>query len=70
LTAELARLGRERAQRIARMTEEELASEVDEPQVLGRTNYWWLFVRGSLDHEIHHRGAFQLTLRMRYGGGG
>lgn len=51
------------------MSEEELASEVDEPQVLGRTNYWWLIVRGSLDHEIHHRGAFQLALRLRYGKG-
>lgn len=70
LIAELARLGRDRTQRIARMSEEELAREVDEPQVLGRTNYWWLIVRGSLDHEIHHRGALQLTLRMRYGRGG
>ena len=70
LTADLARLGRERAQRIARMSEQELAAEVEEPQVLGRTSYWWLIVRGSLDHEIHHRGALQLTLRLRYGKGG
>jgi len=69
LTADLARLGRERAQKILQMSEDQLAAEVDEPQVLGRTNYWWLIVRGSLDHEIHHRGAFQLSLRIRYGRG-
>jgi uncharacterized damage-inducible protein DinB len=48
------------------MSEEDLAREVEEPQVLGRTSFWWLIVRGSLDHEIHHRGAFQLALRLRY----
>ena len=66
LTEELARLGQSRSRRIAEMSEEDLAREVEEPQVLGRTSFWWLIVRGSLDHEIHHRGAFQLALRLRY----
>jgi uncharacterized damage-inducible protein DinB len=63
---ELARLGQSRSRRIAEMSEEDLAREVEEPQVLGWTSFWWLIVRGSLDHEIHHRGAFQLALRLRY----
>jgi uncharacterized damage-inducible protein DinB len=67
LTSELARLGQERTRAIAAMTEEDLGREVIESQVLGRTNFWWLIVRGSLDHEIHHRGALQLALRLRYG---
>jgi uncharacterized damage-inducible protein DinB len=69
LTKELERLGGERSRRIGEMTEEGLAREIDEPQVLGRTTFWWLIVRGSLDHEIHHRGAFQLSLRLRYRSG-
>jgi uncharacterized damage-inducible protein DinB len=70
LTRELASLGTERSRRIAAMTEADLGREVEEPQVLGQTNFWWLIVRGSLDHEIHHRGAFQLALRLRYPSGG
>jgi uncharacterized damage-inducible protein DinB len=66
LLSRLIESGTSKADRLERMTEGELEREILEPQVLGQTTLWWLVVRGSLDHEIHHRGALQLALRLRY----
>ncbi len=67
LLADLVALGEEKARRFESLRSEDLGARVVEPQVLGETTLWWLIFRGSLDHEIHHRGALQLSLRLRYG---
>ena len=66
LLSRLVELREERAGRLESMSEDQLQATVIEPQVLGETTYWWLVLRGNLDHEIHHRGALQLALRLRY----
>ena len=60
-------LGRRKTALIRSLTPEQLATPILEPEVCGQTTWWWLIARANLDHEIHHRGAVQLGLRLRYG---
>ena len=38
-------------------TEDSILAAVDGP-------FWWLILRANLDHEIHHRGALAVYLRV------
>jgi hypothetical protein len=59
-------LGRQRTVLIRSLTPARLAQPIVDPEVLGPTTVRFLILRGGLDHEIHHRGALQLMLRLRY----
>lgn len=63
LLAELEASGVERSRRLARMSVDELATQVPDQRFDGRVSVWWLIVRGNLDHEIHHRGQIAVGLR-------
>lgn len=59
-------LGRARTALVRSLTPARLAQSIVDPEVLGQTTVRFLILRGGLDHEIHHRGALQLMLRLRY----
>ncbi|MBI3466922.1 MAG: DinB family protein [Planctomycetes bacterium] len=63
----LVQLGREKAEFFGGLSDGQLHSRIVEPQVLGETTWWWMIVRANLDHEIHHRGALNLAIRLKYG---
>ena len=60
-------IGREKSDFFRTLSVEQLQTSIVEPEVLGETIWWWMIVRANLDHEIHHRGALQLALRLKYG---
>ena len=67
LLGALVQLGRDKAEFIRSVQPDDLGRSIRDPEVLGDTTWWWLIVRANLDHEIHHRGAIQISLRLRYG---
>ena len=60
-------LGAEKEEFLRALSDSQLQSRIVEPQVLGETTWWWMIVRANLDHEIHHRGALNLAIRLKYG---
>lgn len=58
--------GRERADLMRTMTDAALEKRIVEPFYgnAGEISVWWLLVRVNLDHEIHHRGALAVYLRV------
>lgn len=60
---ELDRLGTERAEKLANITDEQLAEPMHDNR-FGMVTLWWIIVRGNLDHEAHHRGQIIAYLRM------
>lgn len=67
LLEEFARLGRLRSQRLAALTPRDFAERRFDLGRRGVKTLWQLILRCNIDHEIQHRGALQLALRLRYG---
>ncbi len=76
LLTELERSGQQVAEFIGGLSDADLNSIIDaglnsiiqESKGSGNTTRWWVIVRGSIDHEIQHRGQLQALLRLRYEG--
>ena len=56
--------GRERATRLARLSQAQLESLIPDDRFEGEVSIWWVAVRGNLDHEAHHRGQLATLLRI------
>ena len=48
--------GIQRADLIRALTIERLETPIPDARFGGIVSVWWVVVRGSLDHEVHHRG--------------
>ena len=57
-------MGRQRNDFIAGLTDDELSTIVPDARFSGEVDWWWVIVRGNLDHEIHHRGQIATYLRL------
>src|SRR5262245_6195736 len=66
LVTRLVETGKSRAALFRNMTDEELARRVpDDHYGSGAdSTVWWILIRANLDHEIHHRGALAVYLRV------
>jgi uncharacterized damage-inducible protein DinB len=64
---ELIQLGTERCRRIGEFAEQDFSQRQFDLGNRGRFSLGHLILRCILDHEIHHRGALQLLLRLLYG---
>jgi len=60
---DLERLGTERAEKLAKITDGQFAEPMHDNR-FGMVTLWWIIVRGNLDHEAHHRGQIIAYLRM------
>lgn len=67
LLANLVETGKRRTNLLRSLSPTQLDRPILDPEVCGPTDWWWLITRANFDHEIHHRGAVQLALRLRYG---
>jgi uncharacterized damage-inducible protein DinB len=66
LVRRLHETGIERAGLVRNMTDQDLAKRIPDGYY-GRgaeSSLWWILVRANLDHEIHHRGALAVYLRV------
>lgn len=61
--ADLQRLGIERAEKLAKITDDQFAEPMHDNR-FGMVTLWWIIVRGNLDHEAHHRGQLVAYLRV------
>jgi uncharacterized damage-inducible protein DinB len=57
-------IGRQRSDFIAGLTDDDLSTIVPDERFPGEVDWWWVIVRGNLDHEIHHRGQIATYLRL------
>jgi uncharacterized damage-inducible protein DinB len=66
LVTKLVETGKRRAELFRKMTDDELARRIPDDHYGGGTDstIWWILVRANLDHEIHHRGALAVYLRV------
>ena len=66
LVAQLVEMGKKRAEVISNMTDDELSKRIQDDHYGGGkdSTVWWILVRANLDHEIHHRGALAVYLRV------
>jgi uncharacterized damage-inducible protein DinB len=66
LLSQLVETGKTRAELLTNMTDDELSKRIPDDHYGGGTNssVWWILVRANLDHEIHHRGALAVYLRV------
>ena len=66
LVEELVATGDRRAELLRTISDDALAKRIpDERYGDGEdSTIWWVIVRGNLDHEIHHRGALAVYLRV------
>ncbi len=60
--------GRQVAEFIGGLSDSDFGNSIQLPRDPGDTTWWWIIVRGYIDHEIHHRGQLQVLLRLRYEG--
>jgi uncharacterized damage-inducible protein DinB len=67
LLAEFCRLGADRSRRVAALTPGDFSERRFDLGPRGIVSLPQLILRCNIDHEIHHRGAVQLSLRLRYG---
>ena len=56
--------GTARGTLIAQFTEDKLSEYVPDARFPGNVTWWYVIVRGNLDHEIHHRGQIATYLRL------
>jgi len=56
--------GRKRAELLESLSENDFSRPVNDRRFNGEVSFWWLIVRGNLDHEIHHRGQIAAYLRF------
>ena len=64
LLEELKETGRLRQNFIEKMTDEKLDELIPDARFSGDVRLWWVIVRGSLDHETHHRGQISTLLQI------
>jgi uncharacterized damage-inducible protein DinB len=64
---ELVQLGTERCRRIGECAELDFFQKQFDLGKRGRFSLYHLILRCNIDHEIHHRGALQVLLRLLYG---
>lgn len=64
LVNQLRLLGERRCELIAGLSGAELDTPVADERFDGLVSLWWVIVRGTFDHEAHHRGQLALYLRM------
>jgi uncharacterized damage-inducible protein DinB len=66
LVTRLIATGGRRAELLRNMTDEELSRRIPDDHYGTGTDstIWWILVRANLDHEIHHRGALSVYLRV------
>ena len=62
LLEEMERLGQPRTSLLQGMSEAQFEEPIIDARFGGPTTVWWVIVRGSFDHEIHHRGAIASCL--------
>lgn len=63
LVSELEKWGDLRSELITNIGDEKLLQTVHDDR-FGEVTYWWIVVRGNLDHEVHHRGQLSAYLQM------
>jgi uncharacterized damage-inducible protein DinB len=63
LCDELEALGRRRAAVLESLSPAQLDATVPDQRFGGVVTFWWVLVRGNLDHEVHHRGQVAAWLR-------
>jgi uncharacterized damage-inducible protein DinB len=63
---ELVELGRVKEEFCRGLTDAQLNQGLEKAQELGSPDVGSLILRHNLDHEIHHRGAFNLMLLLKY----
>ena len=66
LLTEFENSGRQVAEFIGGLSDSDFSNPIQEPKGSGNSTWWWIIVRGNIDHEIHHRGQLQVLLRLRY----
>jgi len=49
---------------IKTLDKEKMESKIYDDRFNGEVSIWWIFLRGNLDHEIHHRGQIAAYLRI------
>ena len=64
LLRELEHLGARRSRLFAGFTDEQLRERIEDQRFGGEVTVWWILVRGTIEHEIHHRGQIAAYLRM------
>ncbi|MGD0769747.1 MAG: DinB family protein [Tepidisphaeraceae bacterium] len=67
LLREFIQLGTERCRRIDEFTKSDFSQRQFDLGKRGLVSLSNLILRFNIDHEIHHRGALQLSLRLLYG---
>ena len=65
--SDLERLGKEKAELLRKMSDDDFSREIINGEIMGKSNKWLVLMRGNLDHEIHHRGSLQIMLNLKYG---
>lgn len=63
LCDELEALGQRRAAVLESLSPNQLDATVLDQRFGGVVTFWWVIVRGNLDHEVHHRGQVAAWLR-------
>jgi uncharacterized damage-inducible protein DinB len=66
LLSKLIETGKMRAELLTNLTDDELSKRIPDDHYGGGkdSSIWWILVRANLDHEIHHRGALAVYLRV------
>lgn len=64
LLEQLVVAGEKRAALLGGLSSSQLAAGCPDDRFGGEVSLWWVVVRGSLDHEAHHRGQLAAYLRF------
>ena len=59
----LVRTGEQRTNLLESLADDQLDEQIFDARFGGEVSFWWILVRGNLDHEIHHRGQIASYLR-------
>lgn len=63
LLDELEQTGARRAEMLESITDTQLSEMIFDRRFGREVSAWWIILRGTLDHEIHHRGQIVVYLR-------
>ena len=63
LLDELEQAGTRRAEMLESITDTQLSEMIFDRRFGREVSVWWIILRGTLDHEIHHRGQIVVYLR-------
>jgi len=63
LLDELEQAGTRRAEMLESITDTQLSEMIFDRRFGRKVSAWWIILRGTLDHEIHHRGQIVVYLR-------